>query len=228
MLKMIWESWHTNSLLVELWADPTILENNLVLCSKGHRKLHIPFDPEIYPLGLYPKEIFKMAKEIVSFLLHTSGQELGEEGDKDLYNRWQEKWSMYSVVECIKYQILFGIQSPSEPAFLVFMSSYTLLLCFEVKKGLFLYYQKNNLGGTELQGFWPKQIQLFLTFILSGPLDTSWWWWRLGWGPIIASSRTEWYKWRKSNLLNTFQVTGMPVSLLLIVLVLVSNWKVRI
>ena len=51
---------------------------------------------------------------------------------------------MYSVVECIKYQILLGIQSPLQPAFPVFMFSYALLLSFEVKKGLFSYCQKKQ------------------------------------------------------------------------------------
>ena len=68
---------------------------------------------------------------------------------------------MYSGVECIKYQILFDIQSPLQPAFPVFMFSYTLLLSFEVKKGLCSYCQKINLGGGVASGFLAKTDAVF-------------------------------------------------------------------
>ena len=40
MLERMWESWNTNSLLVELWAYPATLESNLELCSKGYKSVH--------------------------------------------------------------------------------------------------------------------------------------------------------------------------------------------
>ena len=40
MLEKMWESWNANSLLVKLWADPTILESSLELCPKGYKNVH--------------------------------------------------------------------------------------------------------------------------------------------------------------------------------------------
>ena len=40
MLENMWESWNTNSLLVELWANPIILDGNLELCPKGYKNVH--------------------------------------------------------------------------------------------------------------------------------------------------------------------------------------------
>ena len=40
MLEKMWESWNTNSSLVELWVDPTTLESNLELCPKGYKNVH--------------------------------------------------------------------------------------------------------------------------------------------------------------------------------------------
>ena len=39
MLEGMWQNWDANTLLVELWIGPTILEGNLESCTKGFKRM---------------------------------------------------------------------------------------------------------------------------------------------------------------------------------------------
>ena len=54
MLKELWKNWDPNALLVKLWTDPTILEGNLELCSKGYRRLSVLW-PSHITAGFIPQ-----------------------------------------------------------------------------------------------------------------------------------------------------------------------------
>ena len=59
MLERMWQNWDTNALLVELRIDPTILEGNLELCSKGHKRVSA-LQPSHTTTGPIPQEVINI------------------------------------------------------------------------------------------------------------------------------------------------------------------------